>query len=369
MESTDKCENGPKQIEFGKETLLRKIFLNIFISAFVILCYFYASEVFGSISSSFILEPSLTIQFGSTLLVFTFLSILVGKYHGFLAGFIGEFLFQIAYYHAIFYVWCFAIGVYGFFCGIYKYRPLKYSDPMKIYYTFVALIIISFLMIVIILILNIIFVQNDLSINKIISNYGFEFLVEALISVVFIVPLLLYLYDKVFSKKEKHWYYLLLTHHPVIASDHTFYLKFGRTYVYFCSRCSGMVIGAVLAIFATHLYEKVYNTPFSPELAVLMCVILPIPGLIDWGTQHLLLRKSTTKSRLLTGYILGNALHFLSYTQKYYFFMVFILILYFSIFGLLMYFGNKREIAQLDEEVEDTKNGQKEVKNWTPINK
>lgn len=140
---------------------------------------------------------------------------------------------------------------------------------------------------------------------------------------------------------------MILTHHPTSASDHTFYLKFGRTKIYFCSRCSGVILGGLFAVFATHMLELVFQTEFNGELALLLIIILPIPGIVDWGTQRLLLRKSTTGSRIFTGFIIGNALHFMSFTYKYYFFTFMILIIYFSIIGALIYFGHKKEMKLL----------------------
>ena len=145
-------------------------------------------------------------------------------------------------------------------------------------------------------------------------------------------------FDKIFASKEQHLYYMLLTHHPISASDHTFYFQFGRTKIYFCSRCSGMVIGIILSVFFTHLYQLIVNPQFSSELALMVIIICPIPGLIDWGTQKLLLRTSTTESRLFTGFIIGIALHFISFTREYYFFTLVIITVYFGIFFLFFYF-------------------------------
>ena len=193
----------------------------------------------------------------------------------------------------------------------------------------------------------------DENINSIILNYGLKFFVQAQLSVIFLVPLLLLLYDRTLAKEERHLYYIILTHHPMSMSDHTFHLKFGNTYVYFCSRCSGVIIGGMMASFFTQLVQKIYNAALSPEIAVLLCVVLPIPGLIDWGTQRMLLRKSTTETRLFTGFIIGSALHLMSFTYKYYFFMIFLLVLYFSILFLLMYFGHRKELRLIKEESEE----------------
>ena len=109
-------------------------------------------------------------------------------------------------------------------------------------------------------------------------------------------------------------------------------------------------MGGLLSLFVTFLLERIFNAEVSGEIALILIIILPIPGLVDWGTQRLLLRKSTTGSRLFTGFILGSALHFMSFTYKYYFFMVIILILYFSVFFGLVYFGNLREKKLYREE-------------------
>lgn len=327
-----------------EKTFSRIIFLNLFINVFVIMSYFYCSEIFGSISTSYVKYTKFSIQFGFTLLLFTFFSILAGWYHGFIAGFIGELLYQLAYYDMVYIHWCFIVGIYGFICGIYKYKPLKYTNTMKIYYTFLMLIVSTIITMTMIIVLQDFFLKTQIDIETITLNYGAKFLFQALITVVFIVPILLLLYDRFLAKKERHLYYTIFTHHPISQSDHTFYLRFGRTYIYFCSRCSGVIIGGIIAMFFTHLFEKASDAQFTPELAVLLCIIFPIPGLIDWGTQRLLLRKSTTKTRLITGFIIGNALHFLSFTQKYYFFMLGVIIIYFSIFFLLFYFGYRKEM-------------------------
>ncbi len=330
---------------------LRAIFLNLFISAFIIITYVYVSEAFGSISTIFIKNQDFSIHFSITLLLFTFFSVLAGSFHGLFDGFISELLFQLAVYHSIYYEWCILVAILGLLVGIYKYKPLKYHEAMKVYYSFLALIIISFALMGIIILFQNVFYPGQFSLETLIINYGFRFLVQALLSIVFLVPILLFLYDRIFATEEKHLYYMLLTHHPISAFDHTFFLTFGRTKVYLCSRCSGVITGGVIALFLTHLLEKIYNTEFSGEIALLLCVIFPIPGLIDWGTQRLLLRKSTTESRLLTGFIIGNALHFMSFTYKYYLFTFLLLFTYFTVFGLLVYFGHKKEMKLLRSEL------------------
>ncbi len=342
----------PAQIK-EHSNILRFIFLNLFIIAFIIISYVYISEPFGSISTIFIKNQEFSIQFGVTLLIFTFFCVLAGPIHGLIAGFLGELLFQLAFYNTLYLEWCFIVAILGFLSGIYKYHPLKYDDMAKLYYTYIALIIISFIIFNLIIGIQFFIYPSQFTTEVIVINYGFKFLLQALISIIFIVPILLLIYDKILAKDEKHLYYMILTHHPFSASDHTFYLKFGKTKIYFCSRCSGVIIGALIALFSTYLIQKVFQVEFSAEVALLLCIILPIPGIIDWGTQRLLLRKSTTESRLFTGFIIGTALHFMQFTYKYYFFTLLILTIYFSIFFLLVFFGHKKEMKLLKSEFDE----------------
>jgi uncharacterized membrane protein len=338
--------NEIPQKEEGKN-YSRLIILNLLISTFIIISYIYTSEAFGSISTIFRENQEFTLRFGFTLLIYTFLSVLAGSIHSLINGFLAELLYQIAYYHEVYVEWCLIVAILGFLVGLYKYKPLKYHEGIKVYYTFLTLVISSFIITGIIIIVQLLYYPGQFTLERIIIDYGFKFFSQALISIVFLVPLLLLLYDKIFAAKEKHLYYMILTHHPVSASDHTFYLKFGRTKIYFCSRCSGVILGGLVAVFGTHMLEQIFRTEFSSEIALILIIILPLPGIIDWGTQRLLLRKSTTGSRLFTGFIIGNALHFMSFTYKYYFYTLLILVIYFSVFGALIYFGHKKEMKLL----------------------
>ena len=339
--------------ENEQKKFLRSIFLNIFIEVFIIISYVYFSEAFGSISTFFIESRSFSIQFGITLFFFSFFSILGGASHGLISGFLSEFLFEFVYYERIYFEWCLVVAIFGFLCGLYRYKPLKYHEGMKVYYTFLALIITSFIIMGIIIWFQFLFYPSQDNIENVVINYGFKFLIQALISIIFLVPIFLIIYDKVFASEKKSLYYLLLTHHPISASDHTFYLEFGRTKIFFCSRCSGVIIGGLVTLFTTHILENIYNTEFSGEIALILCIVLPIPGLIDWGTQRLLLRKSTTESRIFTGFIIGAALHLMSYTYRYYLYTLLLLTIYFTIFGLLIYFGHKKEMKLLKAEFEE----------------
>ncbi len=316
----------------------------------MVMSYYYISEVFGSISTAFVEDSGQYIIFGFSLFVFCLLSFMAGPINGFVSGIVAEFLYQLSFYNQLYLEWCIIIGLLGLLNGMYKYKPTKYQNAMKIYYTFLAALTSSIIASFLIAGFQIALYGSFNQLEDIIINYGFRFLIQSLISYVFIVPIILVLYDRALGTKERFLYHILLTHHPISASDHTFYFKFGRTKINFCSRCSGVIIGGLVALFFTHLTINIFNITFPAELAVLLCIVFPIPGLIDWGTQRLLYRKSTTESRLLTGFIIGNALHFLSFATKYFVLMMFIVTLYFSIFFILVYFGNKKELKRLEKE-------------------
>ena len=351
-------DTSPKPHPVKKETnTLRLIFHNLLISFFLISTYFIISENFGSISRLFILNSGFVLEFGITLFIFTFFAILAGPFHAAVAGFIGEYLYQMAYYNEIYIYWCSIIAIFGLINGVYKYKPLKYHKGTNVYYTFLLIIISSFTAMFIIVLFQNFYNSNNLDLDTILINYGFKFLLQTIVSVLFFVPLLLVLYDKLLAGKERHVYIELLTHHPESESDHTLILTFGRTHVYFCTRCSGFVIGALFSMFLTRLVIVIYKIPeVSPELAILFCIIMPIPGLLDWGTQRLGFRKSTSRTRLFTGFIIGIALHYISFTRKYYFVLLFLLILYFTIFFMLMYFGQKREMKKFEAEMDKLRN-------------
>ncbi|MBY8981362.1 MAG: DUF2085 domain-containing protein [Candidatus Lokiarchaeota archaeon] len=351
INGNNKC-NKKDNLKIEKYNIIRRISLNFFTGLFITISYFYFSDSVGSISTYFINESTNIFQFGFTLLFFTFLSVLAGPFHGLLNGFLGELLYQLAFYETLEIQWCILVAIIGFSAGLYKYKPLKYQEKMKIFYTFLVLFISSIIVSVLIILFESL-LNPMVKLEIIALDYGFKFLIQYLISIPLIVPFLILLYDYFLAEEEKHFYNMTLTHHPEYACDHTYYLKFGRTYIYFCSRCSGTLIGAVLTLFFMYFLEKSFNFIISSESAILICIFFPIPCIIDWGTQKLLLRKSTTESRVITGLIIGISLYLISFTGKYYFFALFLVILYFSIVGLLMYIGYQKLMKKLSEENED----------------
>ncbi|MFW9771991.1 MAG: DUF2085 domain-containing protein [Candidatus Thorarchaeota archaeon] len=347
----DHSINNEEKKNHDQNDFKRKFFVNIFIEIFIIMCYLYVSELFGSISTPFITSHNFSVNFSLTLFIFSFFSVLAGSLHGFISGFISELLFQLSFYSSIRLDWIIIISIYGLICGSYQYKPLIYKNPKKILNTIFILIISSLIAFLVIIFFQFILNIGVINFYVVLINYGVKFLILALISVVFFIPILLYIYDWYLAKEERHVYNLILTHHPISASDHTFYLKFGRTKIYFCSRCSGVIIGGIIAVFFFHLIDLIFNISISPEIALILVICIPIPGLIDWGTQRLLLRKSTTSSRLLTGFIIGIGLNLINFTYKYYFITITIIAVYFSVLFLLMFFGYRKELKKFREEL------------------
>lgn len=330
---------------------IRSIFVNILVIFFIVMSYIYISEIFGSISTPFVNNSEFSLVFGVSLLSFTLFSILTGPIQAFISGFLGELLFQLAYYDRIFVDWCFIIPLFGMIAGIYKYQPLKYKKIKNFLVTVLILAIDSVGVMFFISLAQVILYSSGLQFELLLINYGLKFFLEALITAIIIVPLVLFVYDKVLATTERDLYYLLLTHHEVSASDHTFYFQFGRTRIYFCSRCSGMVIGIITSIFFVHIVQRIFDTQFSQEVALFIIIIFPLPGLIDWGTQKLSLRKSTTGSRLFTGFIIGVAAHFISFTGKYYFLTIIFVTFYFAILIILIFLGQKRLIKEMKKKL------------------
>jgi len=355
MEKFEDFDSNVQKLEMEqKRSLISTIFLNLLMIFFIVLGYFYISEIFGAVSSFYIEANGFSIHFGASLLLFSFLVILAGPFVGFISGFLGEFLFQLANYSTMYIEWCIILGIFGFLCGYYKYKPLKYSDMKNVYLTFIALFLSFMLTTFLIISYYSILYFNQMILYTIFVNYGFKFLLQAIISVLLIVPILLWLYDKYLATNKRFVYIDILTHHPSTEEGitHTFHLTFGRTSVYFCSRCSGAILGGLFMLFIAHIYEEITGNVISAEFAIMLCIIAPIPGLTDWGTQRLLYRSSTTEMRLFTGFVIGMALFSISYAVKYYFFVLFLLVLYLGIFFVLMYFGQKKAMRLFNEELE-----------------
>lgn len=312
------------------------------------LVYIYVSINFKSISQPFIESPSFSIQFSISLFTLAFLSNLFGWIVALIGGVLSETLIHLIIFanYVVYIEWIIIVGAISFLFGIYKYKPLKYRESVKVFKNFLFFVISAFIALALSILLSI---NSGLEIDSIIIDIGFNFFMQIILSVAFFVPILVFFLDKATSSKEREIYHVLLTHHMRSDADHTFVIKLGRTSVFFCTRCSGMVISLVFTSFLTFLYESITNTSLSPTFAFFMCIILPIPGMIDWCTQKLKFRKSTTNLRLFTGFLIGSALYLLSFTRDYIVPMTIVIAIYFSIFFTVFYIGNKKEIRQIKQ--------------------
>lgn len=106
--------------------------------------------------------------------------------------------------------------------------------------------------------------------------------------------------------KLKPYLSLLLSHHKKDeCGDRCF--KVGR--IYLCKRCSSIVMGLIVSMlfFASSEYI-IFNNPF---ISVPLSLIFVFPLGIDGGLDFLEIRSSTSKRRVMTGFMFGFGLVFI----------------------------------------------------------
>ena len=133
----------------------------------------------------------------------------------------------------------------------------------------------------------------------------------------------------------------ILTHHVIEEDDHTVVLQVGKTRVYFCTRCTAMIVGVIFAFFLAMILFSDLQVSLNTKVAFWLGTFLPLFPIVDWGLQALRIRKATTPSRLITGFILGFSMQLIPYAMGENLNYVFIVIGYFVIFGILYYFRMK----------------------------
>lgn len=152
----------------------------------------------------------------------------------------------------------------------------------------------------------------------------------------FLSVALVYGFEKLTEREEL--YNEILTHHPPYQADHAFAIEINGTRIYFCTRCSGMIVGVLLLVFIGEFVDYT----LSQDFIFWACLIIPIIALLDWGTQKLGFRQSNTVTRLITGFCVGMAMYLLSFTRDENRVRVLILVMvYFVIFFLLYFLGSK----------------------------
>ena len=147
------------------------------------------------------------------------------------------------------------------------------------------------------------------------------------------------------------FYNHLFTHHSLEEDDHTIIIVIGKVRFYLCTRCTAMIFGILTTIFLSSIALFEFDIPFSSKLALYMVIILPIFPLTDWGLQSVLIRKATTVSRLITGFILGMAMQMLAFMSNEYVVLEIIIVsFYFVILAILFYFRVKVRKKIFDKE-------------------
>ena len=92
---------------------------------------------------------------------------------------------------------------------------------------------------------------------------------------------------------------LLLSHHPLCDSDHTF--RIGK--VRFCARCTGVATGVAIVISLL-----VCSRPLQQFLPFWLFLLLPLPASVDFTAHELGKWKSSNFLRFLSGCLLGFSL-------------------------------------------------------------
>ncbi len=152
-----------------------------------------------------------------------------------------------------------------------------------------------------------------------------------------------------YLRRPRTIYKSMLTHHPWDDRDHTISIRFGGLVLYLCTRCSGMVMGIVGCLILFDLFP----ITIAPDIAILLCIILPAPGLFIWSGQKFELWKDMTPSRILNGILLGISIYMLTKTQSLLVQMTIILVIYFVIFYTVLFAGTYYRRKKMQAEFED----------------
>ena len=106
--------------------------------------------------------------------------------------------------------------------------------------------------------------------------------------------------DRMASPRPPLWF-LLLSHHSYSKISHTIQLNLGQRRVYFCTRCTGIGIGILAALFYTNILVRTFaGAPW-------LIVIFTLPAIVDWLVQVFGISESTSIRRLATGTLVGQA--------------------------------------------------------------
>ena len=111
-----------------------------------------------------------------------------------------------------------------------------------------------------------------------------------------------------------------------------------------------MIFGILTTIFLSSIAIYDFKLIIPPKIALILVIILPLFPLTDWGLQAVLIRKATTISRLITGFILGIAMQMLAFMNEYQLLEIIIVACYFVILVILFYFRVQVRKKNYDKE-------------------
>lgn len=145
-------------------------------------------------------------------------------------------------------------------------------------------------------------------------------------------------------------YLQIFTHHALEDDDHTIVVPLGKVRIYFCTRCTAMIFGVIFSFLLSIIIFHDFQLPINTKIAFWLGSILPLFPLLDWGLQALKIRKATTTSRLITGFILGVSMQFIPFAMGEHFFYGLVVLGYFGIFSVLYIIRRRIARKEADEE-------------------
>jgi uncharacterized membrane protein len=341
--SEDNNDNYYKIISFHdrikpQKSTLDKIRNDAFRTFFIIVAYYFGASY--SLYPFYLLNDPIvnqSVNFIICYFVIATFSAIFGMIPGIVGSVIGDILFQII--NIGFIQWQFSLVslLLAMGGGIFKYSR-EHTIPklriMKYLYT--------------VLITGLI---TGLIIGTYLEELGVSYLVSVLLSYAFAPVISILIMDRVLkflSNENGVVYRMGLTHHFELEADHAVPIDIGGYKVFTCTRCTGTATGIIAALFIERLFFDISNIELTPEIAFIFCVVLPIPGLIDWGTQSAQLRKSNDKMRIFTGILLGMSIEFLTKTAGMDVQIAVLLLIDFTIF-ILLYIVKTKKLNAMDE--------------------
>lgn len=145
-------------------------------------------------------------------------------------------------------------------------------------------------------------------------------------------------------------YHEMLSHHPLMQDNHTVVFYVGKVRLYLCTRCTATIFGLVFSSFLFTFLSDLSNWIITPLVAIWCIALLPIIPLTDWGLQAVKIRPANTRSRLVTGFVLGFTMEMIRHVDNYAPWFFVMLIVYFGVFFVLMYIRRKIEDKEMEEE-------------------